>query len=220
MFPSPRAVAVAVVVPLVLLAGACQRTPSSASPAEPAVAAVEEPKGFCEKRFPQEGEGARPFVVPAEKPLPVPQLARAGNEDVRQASSAGAAPAASSTKGWRWVNLWATWCRPCTAEMPMLGRWRDALGKEGIDVALELWSVDEDEEALKAWLEGTQPPGVVRWFEDEDALGAALASFGVDVGSTLPVHVLVDAADRVRCVRTGAVHEDDYDAVKAVLSRG
>src|SRR5258706_9053160 len=29
--------------------------------------------------------------------------------------------------GWRWVNVWATWCKPCVEELPLLGRWHDQL---------------------------------------------------------------------------------------------
>lgn len=160
---------------------------------------------FCEQSYPKEGEGARAFVTPPERPLPVT-----------------AANAASSTgkKGWRWVNLWATWCRPCTEEMPLLGRWRDTLVKDGVDLSLELWSIDEDEDALKQWLTEKPMPGAVRWLKDDEALGPALESFGVDRNSAIPIHLFVDGEDRIRCVRVGAVHEADFGAVKTILAGG
>lgn len=32
------------------------------------------------------------------------------------------------------LNLWATWCTPCVAEMPMLDRLQQQLGDEGVEV--------------------------------------------------------------------------------------
>lgn len=167
-----------------------------------------DPSSFCEQSYAKEGAGARAFVSPPERPLPVSQ------------PSVQAASATSGKAGWRWVNLWATWCRPCTEEMPLLGRWRDSLMKEGVNLSLELWSIDEDEGSLKEWLEQRPLPGQVRWLKDEEALGAALESFGVDAGSAIPIHVLVDPSEHVRCVRVGAVDEADFDAVKAVFTAG
>lgn len=155
---------------------------------------------FCEQTFPRSGEGARAFVRPKERPAPPHEHP------------------SSKEGGWRWVNLWATWCRPCVEEMPLLARWRDALTKDGLPLSVELWSVDEDEDALTDWLKKNRMPGEVRWLESSDALAATLASFGLDASSPIPVHVLVDPDGQVRCARVGAVHEEDYGAVKAMLS--
>jgi hypothetical protein len=35
----------------------------------------------------------------------------------------------------------------------------------------------------------------------------------------IPVHALVDASGWLRCVRVGAIHEQDYAAVKGLLAR-
>lgn len=158
-------------------------------------------KSFCEVSFPI-GEGARPFVNPVEKPAP-----------------GAAAPVAS--KGWRWVNLWATWCRPCIEEIGLLGRWQTSLQKDGIPLSLDLYSVDDDEAALAAWLQKTRMPGNVRWLKGGGAdLPTVLESLGVDKGSPIPVHALVDSNNNLRCVRTGSVHDEDYGAVKAILTGG
>ncbi|MBI4503885.1 MAG: TlpA family protein disulfide reductase [Gemmatimonadetes bacterium] len=49
------------------------------------------------------------------------------------------------------LNLWATWCTPCEAEMPEIQRLYDELGPEGLRVV----AVSEDEEGpdvVRAWV--------------------------------------------------------------------
>jgi peroxiredoxin len=48
------------------------------------------------------------------------------------------------------VNIWATWCPPCVAEMPSLERLHRTLEKEGLQVLGV--SVDEDETALREFV--------------------------------------------------------------------
>ena len=60
--------------------------------------------GFCDKHWPGSGPDVKPFGAgPAARALD------------SKANHAGK---------WRWINFWATWCKPCLEEMPMLGRWR------------------------------------------------------------------------------------------------
>jgi thiol-disulfide isomerase/thioredoxin len=126
---------------------------------------------------------------------------------------AGARPGSG---GWRWVNFWATWCKPCLEEMPMLGRWRDALVKEGTDFTLELWSVDEDadtvREAVKAGL-----PAPAWHVQSADKLGDWLEAYGVDREAVLPIQVLVAPSGQIRCLRLGSVRPADYAIVKQLL---
>jgi thiol-disulfide isomerase/thioredoxin len=196
---------------LVALALACREPPppQGAAPerfqgvrrqdAEPAAAA----NAFCERTWPAGGEGARRWSAPPLRPL--------------GPAAAGAAPARG---GWTWVNLWATWCTPCVEEMGLLGRWREALAREGVPVGFELLSIDEPEQeaALAAW--GTRGlPGPIRWLRSPQDLPALLDALGVDRDAMIPIHALVDAAGFVRCVRVGAIHEQDYAAVKRLLGR-
>jgi hypothetical protein len=160
-------------------------------------------RAFCERSYPAGGEGARRWAAPPERPLP------------------GAAPqrGAAGASGWTWVNLWATWCDPCVEEMGLLARWRDGFARDGLHVAFELVSIDEDpdrEKDLVAW--GAKGlPGPIRWLRSEQDLAPLLDSLGVERGAMIPIHALVDASGWLRCVRVGAIHEQDYAAVKAVL---
>ena len=159
-------------------------------------------RSFCEATYPKDGAGTKPFVTPAERPVP------------------GKTQVARKDAKWRWVNLWATWCKPCVEELPLLDKWKRSLDSDGIPIEVELWSIDEDEGALKSWLASKPMPGPVKWLKDQESLGPALESFGIDKNSAIPVHLFVDAGDNIRCVRVGAVHGGDFGAIKTIFAGG
>ena len=169
-----------------------------------AVPSENDPKAaesFCDKHWPGEGATTMPFSGgPARKDI-------------------GGKPLAAVAGEWRWVNFWATWCAPCLEEMPLLGRWRDALQKEGLGLSLELWSVDEDETKLRQRVAQGAMPGPVQWVEGPTALATYLQKLGMDPDSMLPIHMLVDPNDKLRCVRIGAVGANDYGVVRKLLGR-
>jgi hypothetical protein len=194
------------------LASGCTDAPASAGAAAPAAperfAGVRRPaaasdaaeRAFCERSYPAGGQGARRWVPPPERALP------------------GAAPPRAAG-GWTWVNLWATWCTPCVEEMALLARWRDGFARDGLRVGFELVSIDEDPGRgpdLAAW--GARGlAGPVRWLRSAEDLAPLLDALGVEHDAMIPIHALVDGAGWLRCVRVGAIHEQDYAAVKAVL---
>lgn len=153
---------------------------------------------FCEKQWP--AADARQLAALPERALP----------------GAPAAPPARAS--WKWVNLWATWCLPCVEEMGLLSRWKTSLAKDGIDLDLELWSVDDEQAKLTAYIAEKPMPGRVRWLRSSDDLPAVLESLGADRMAAIPVHALVDAGGNLRCVRVGSVHDEDYGAVKSLLA--
>lgn len=123
------------------------------------------------------------------------------------------------TDGWRWVNAWATWCTPCVEEMGLLTRWRDALRRDGAQIHFELLSIDtpDAEPELRKWQQRNLP-GDIRWLRSEEDFGPWLDGLRVDRAAAIPIHVLVDPQGQLRCVRVGAVHEQDFGAVRALLS--
>jgi thiol-disulfide isomerase/thioredoxin len=132
----------------------------------------------------------------------------------------GAQPAAAD-RGWQWVNVWATWCKPCVEEMGVLNRWKEAIGREGLPVSFVLLSIDET--SAKAELEQWQArnlPGPIAWVRSEEDFGAYLDGLGVDRNAAIPIHVLVDPKGMVRCVRVGAIHEQNYGAVRDLIAGG
>jgi thiol-disulfide isomerase/thioredoxin len=153
---------------------------------------------FCDRAFPAGSDHAY---------RPAPTRPLAGVE------------AAVAAKGWRWVNAWATWCTPCVEEMGLLTRWRDALKEDGVGVTFELLSIDvaEAEPELRRWVTKSLP-GKVQWLRGEEDFGPWLDALGVERDAAVPIHVLVDPQGQVRCVRVGAVHAQDYGAIRAILT--
>jgi thiol-disulfide isomerase/thioredoxin len=128
------------------------------------------------------------------------------------------APAPPATGAWRWLNVWASWCAPCVEELPLIHKLRTALDGAGQKVDLVLLSVDGEAAAMTAF-QATHPDakGSLR-LSDMAALEGFLTSVGLDAGATLPVHLFIDPAGKVRCARTGAVKDSDLPSIKKLLA--
>jgi thiol-disulfide isomerase/thioredoxin len=121
------------------------------------------------------------------------------------------AAAPASKAPYRWINVWATWCKPCIEELPLLDKTLAAWRAQGHDITLTLVSVDGDAEAPKTFM--TAHPGVPSTLQISDATQATpwLTSLGLQSGSSIPVHVLVDANDQLLCARSGGLSESDLE---------
>jgi thiol-disulfide isomerase/thioredoxin len=155
-------------------------------------AKVTPPEEFCEAFA--TAETAKPFVAPAlDGEAWAPQT------------------------GWRWVNVWATWCGPCVAEMPRLVTWREKLATEGVPIELVFLSVDAEKgEVDRFYAKEKKFPPTVR-IGDVATLPTWLDAVGLDAGTPIPIHLFLDGEGRMRCIRTGAISENDYAAVKKVV---
>jgi thiol-disulfide isomerase/thioredoxin len=176
--------------------GGSSGTPSSRSRVDAVQAATPPtvaPKDFCEAWH-------EPDAAPA---LAWPALATA-------------APERSGKR--RWINVWATWCKPCIEELPRLTKWHRELEKS-LDFELVFLGADADEAAVKQF--AAKHPEIAGSLElsQADALQPWATSIGVPGQAVLPIHVFVDAQDRVRCVRTAGVGEDDRAAVEQLLAQ-
>lgn len=103
------------------------------------------------------------------------------------------------------VNLWATWCPPCVAEMPALDALQARLGGERFQV-------------VAVSLDRGGAPVARRWL-DRAGLGnlAVYNARSADFqGALLPTSILVDAKGRVAWQGTGA-KEWDSPALVAVV---
>jgi len=122
-----------------------------------------------------------------------------------------------SAQGPVWVNLWATWCKPCVEEMPMIGSWQKQLAGQGKKVDVRFVSVDETPELVQTFrAQHPSLPASLRLAEPS-ALGPLVAELGLDAGAGLPIHVFVESGSRVRCVRAGAITDSHYAIVSSLL---
>jgi thiol-disulfide isomerase/thioredoxin len=126
------------------------------------------------------------------------------------------AGAPSAATGWRWVNVWATWCEPCIEEMPRLVAWRDKLAAAGKPVELAFVSVDDSDADVDAFRKAH--PGVppsVRIVSAEKRT-SWLASLGLGDGA-IPIQLFVSPTNKLRCVRAGGIREKDYGVIEQLL---
>ena len=172
----------------------------------------------CDDAPPPQPSGGRVVAVAAEQPAGDPDDFCDAQPNTDYAAPELATTIASSS-GWRWINVWATWCAPCVEEIPLLKEMTAELASDGRPVALELISADADEETVTRFRgEHEGVPDSSR-IADPTTLPSWLAARGLDEGAPLPVHLLVDPAGKVRCARSGAVREDDLAAIRAVVAR-
>jgi thiol-disulfide isomerase/thioredoxin len=116
----------------------------------------------------------------------------------------------------RWINVWATWCKPCVEELPRIGSFRDKLPGDGARIELELLAAD-DAEAFDQFLADNPAAKASRRLAAPDDVSTWLTSLGLDGNAGLPLHLFVDAQDNLRCARLGGVGDDDYENVLAVV---
>jgi thiol-disulfide isomerase/thioredoxin len=130
---------------------------------------------------------------------------------------AGPPLAAVAPGHWRWLNVWATWCKPCVEELPRLARWREKLVGAGRQVDLAFVSVDESSADIAAFRKlHPEMPDSAR-LADTDKQAAWFTALGIDKAAPIPIHVFVSPAGHIRCVRAGGVSERDYAAIEALL---
>ena len=120
---------------------------------------------------------------------------------------------------WTWVNLWAGWCGPCKEEMPMLAGWHLKLREAGTPVRFTFVSLDDDERETRRFL--ASQPAVKQSYRlvEGDGRRKWLSTLSLPESPELPLHALFDAAGKLRCVITGAVHEADLERVKQLVSK-
>lgn len=107
------------------------------------------------------------------------------------------------------VNLWATWCPPCVAEMPALDRLAALLRAEGIEV-LPLSQDRGGAEAVRAFYAQVGVRNLGVWL---DPRGAAARAWGV---RGLPTTLIVDRAGLEAARLEGAAEWDAAPMVAAI----
>ena len=117
------------------------------------------------------------------------------------------------------VNLWATWCAPCKAEMPALDRLEGELGGKDFSVV----AINVDTRNLAKPPQWLAENGIARLPFYADPGGRTLPAVQRATGSTgLPTTLLVDPAGCMVGVMKGPADwagEDARTLIRAVLGR-
>jgi thiol-disulfide isomerase/thioredoxin len=109
------------------------------------------------------------------------------------------------------LTLWASWCPPCRAEIPVVAALAPSLVARGIDVVL----VNQGESPADAQGVLTdQHITLPVWYDRQGALATAVAS------RDLPTTVFVDARGVVRLVYRGPVSPDVLTNMANILTIG
>ncbi len=93
------------------------------------------------------------------------------------------------------ISFWASWCRPCDYELPLLNKFYLAHREQGVQVIAI--STDSDRAAAQAYADKRQYAFPMVW----DAGGRVADLYKTEV---LPTLIVIDPAGRVREVEHGA----------------
>ena len=107
------------------------------------------------------------------------------------------------------INLWATWCPPCRAEIPFLQSLHEEYGPRGLQVV----GISEDNAGALGQVEDFLGEAGVTYENMLDPRGEAMDAFRL-LG--LPATYLVDADGRIALVRAGPVSEADQEFLNTI----
>ena len=96
------------------------------------------------------------------------------------------------------LNFWASWCKPCKAESPLLERWHQRISsRNGTVLGVDMLDVTEDAQDFIDEYDLTYP-----MLKDKD--GSGIETFGV---VQYPETFVIDTEGRITAVRRGPVDE-------------
>jgi cytochrome c biogenesis protein CcmG/thiol:disulfide interchange protein DsbE len=109
-----------------------------------------------------------------------------------------------------YVNFFASWCGPCNAEAPAIGKLRSQYAKRGLQV-LGIDELDRPGEAQAFQRKYANPYGLVA-IDEDGAVGKQYGALG------MPVHVFIDRHGVVTTFRVGEMSAAEIEsAIKESL---
>ena len=130
--------------------------------------------------------------------------------------SSGAVAPQSGTS-FRWVNIWASWCKPCVEELPLLTQTIRSWQDKGQRVALTLVSVDAEASSADDFLAARPELPKTARLKDASTAPGWLASVGLSAGTSIPVHIILDAQDKLLCARAGSIGNRELDQFQKLM---
>lgn len=111
------------------------------------------------------------------------------------------------------LNVWATWCVPCRAEMPALDALQEKLGGENFEVVAVNIDTRDPEKAIQ-WLAENGIDRLARYSDPKAKIFQTLRSEGKAFG--MPTTIIVDSQGCALGHLAGAAEWASDDAVKLV----
>ncbi|MGE3365707.1 MAG: TlpA disulfide reductase family protein [Rhizobiaceae bacterium] len=219
LFPAPKWIALAAVAGLIAGAAAVYVTGGTqgnmapepaAEPAAPAVAGADDAacvaKSDQAKAVAAEAKGQVAAMLPADPPKSLKALAF-NSPDTRPMTLADRAGKTML------MNLWATWCAPCRAEMPALDALQKEKGGEKFEVIAVNVDTGDDTKPKKFLSEiGVESLGYYR--DNTLALFETLKKDGLALG--LPVTLLIDKDGCLLASMNGPAEWSGEDAKRLI----
>jgi thiol-disulfide isomerase/thioredoxin len=108
------------------------------------------------------------------------------------------------------LNLWATWCAPCVAELPALARAQEALGDDALILPVDMEKKSADE--ISAFLADNGAGSLPTFMDTDYALMQAFEAFTVG----LPYTIFINADGQQVATASGPQEWDDPEAVEYI----